>query len=227
VQVESESVTSGGTPPRSPHKSPHTSPLKSPHKSPHNYDKVFSSPKKVKRKTLLAPAVCHAVAETPNDEGVTPFNDGITPYNEGVKAFFRSDRVNSLKKFDVEVSGEEIELHESEMSSPVDVIPYVPAPKLSAVANNPLLFTSSFVASMSEYAFRRETVVRAVAAGDVVGELTKDTDKEDKAAMVNVEVYTDVNQARRRHVSDVLMQVHDTCAVLTPLCDTTGVTQLV
>jgi len=66
---------------------------------------------------------------------------------------------------------------------------------------NPLYMTASFVQSMSEYAFRREALLKKIDEGELVAEMTPS--KEGIIApydQVNPDFYSDENQARRRHI---------------------------
>ena len=65
----------------------------------------------------------------------------------------------------------------------------------------PLHMTTSFVQSMSEYAFRRELMVARIKDGALVANLTPSKEGAvDKRQQVNLEFYSDDNQARRRHI---------------------------
>ena len=64
-----------------------------------------------------------------------------------------------------------------------------------------LLRTSSFAKSMSEYAFRREMIKLDIAEGGLTSHMSPTgRHGKDIRNQVNLEFYTDYNQARRRHI---------------------------
>ena len=74
-----------------------------------------------------------------------------------------------------------------------------PAPAVPGT--NPLYMTSSFVKSMSEYAFRREALRAKIADGTLVASMTPSKRGEVPTTdQINLDFYTDENQARRRHI---------------------------
>ncbi|GMI08977.1 hypothetical protein TrVE_jg11430 [Triparma verrucosa] len=64
-----------------------------------------------------------------------------------------------------------------------------------------LLMTPSFVQSMSEYAFRREQFMEKIEEGSLVASMTPSKEGAvDKRQQINLDFYSDENQARRRHI---------------------------
>lgn len=61
-------------------------------------------------------------------------------------------------------------------------------------------YTSSFVQSMSEYAFRREVLLQKIKDGHLVSSIDPSNNEIDKRQQVNIDLYSDYNQARRRHI---------------------------
>jgi hypothetical protein len=135
------------------------------------------------------------------------------PGKGGRGTFFRADSLQKLGVEEVTVENYDdwdSDEEEKEIARPGDeasesALMNAPAPTgkettSEMVAANPLLYTSSFVKSMSEYAFRRDVILQKIVEGDVRDKMSptgRDADKRDQVAL---EFYTDENQARRRHI---------------------------
>ncbi|GMH77847.1 hypothetical protein TL16_g07558 [Triparma laevis f. inornata] len=77
----------------------------------------------------------------------------------------------------------------------------VAAPPQTTSSANRLLMTPSFVQSMSEYAFRREVFMNRIEEGSLVASMTPSkSNAVPKTQQINLEFYSDENQARRRHI---------------------------
>jgi hypothetical protein len=166
--------------------------------SPHNYSGLFITPKSAASRARLLSAV---------DESEERLSS--IPQRGG---FFRSDSLKKLGVSEVDASEyDDVQSDSDDEQRPGDGMTQSglmaqPAPdptdsSSALIANNPLLYTTSFVKSMSEYAFRRDIIEQRIDDGELTNLLSPTgTTNPSKRDQVNLAFYTDENQARRRHI---------------------------
>ena len=159
--------------------------------SPCNYGTLFTTPKTAASRARLLSSVEEAGSERAMD-GVLPTVQSALSVTGSARNFFRGDSLQKLgvkeveenyDDFDTDEEGEIAIAAADAIAVPGDAatesalllapVPVATATASELVANNPLLYTSSFVKSMSEYAFRRDVLLQEIVEGDVRGVLNR------------------------------------------------------